>query len=106
VWSISCCRQVANSPSASISCGLIHGDHALRDANLHRSKPDAGRGVHRLEHVVDERAQFLVEARDRLRAEPQFLVGDDEDVAEGHCGDLGASAERVKWNAAHPSSGA
>ena len=151
VWSISCCRQVASRPLASISCGLpsrsryltlhrrrpldllvifrdrqaaflvgrllvrlpghfridedlrrlrlvllgeVHGDHALRHADLDGGKPDAGRRIHGLEHVVDQRAQRLVDRRHRLGFEPQPLVGEDEDVAHRHGRDVRGSAQR------------
>ena len=64
--------------------GEVHGDDALRHADLDGSKPDAGRGVHGLEHVVDQRAQRLVDGLHRLGFQPQPFVGNDEDVAHGH----------------------
>jgi hypothetical protein len=36
--------------------GEVHDDDALRNANLDRRKPDAGRGVYGLEHVIDQYA--------------------------------------------------
>ena len=56
----------------------------LRHADLDGGKPDAGRRIHGLEHVVDQRAQRLVDRLHRLGLQPQPLVGKDEDVAHGH----------------------
>ena len=75
--------------------GEIHGDHALRHADLDGRQPDAGGVVHGLEHVVDQRAQRLVDGADRLGFQPQPLVGKDEDLAFGHCRDLRAGNSGV-----------
>ena len=58
------------------------------NADLDRRKPDTGRGIHRFEHVLDQRAQRLVDGLDRLGFQPQPLIGNDQDVANSHGGDL------------------
>ena len=55
-------------------------------ADLDSREPDTGRGIHRFEHVLDERAQGLVDGLDRRGFKPQPLVGDDQDVAHSHGG--------------------
>ena len=54
------------------------------DADLDGGKPDAGRVVHGLEHVVDQLAEVGVDALDRLGNEPQPLVGKLDDLAHRH----------------------
>ena len=74
------------------TCGLcvvflfrqVHDHDALGDADLYRRKPDAGRGIHGLEHVLDQRADAGVDALDRLGIKPQPLVGKYEDLAHSH----------------------
>ncbi len=43
----------------------IDHQHAQRHADLNRGKADAGGIVHRVEHVGDERLEFVVERGDR-----------------------------------------
>ena len=74
--------------------GEVHGHDALRHADLDRRQPDAGRVVHGLEHVLDQRADLGVDLLDRLGDEPQPLVGQDEDVAQRHGGDVRARARQ------------
>ena len=52
-------RSLALAPD-----GQIDDEHAQRDADLRRRQPDAGRRVHRLDHVVDQPLQGVVEGRD------------------------------------------
>ena len=56
-------------------------EHPQRHPDLHRSEANSGRFVHRLEHVGDQRAQFVIErgngGGDLL--EPQ--IGNFEDFA-------------------------
>ena len=82
--------------------GEVHGDHALRHADLDGGKPDAGRRVHGLEHVVDQLAQRLVDRLHRLGFQPQPLVGDDEDVADRHARDVRARGGAVNALARFP----
>ena len=41
--------------------GHVDDEHAQRHADLRRGQADAGRPVHRLDHVVDEPLQCVVE---------------------------------------------
>ena len=66
----------------------VHHHDAFGDADLDRGKPDAGRVVHRLEHVVGERPNAGVDALDRLGSEPQPLVRNFQDVPQRHSGDV------------------
>ena len=54
--------------------GHVDDRQALGDADLRRSQADAVRGVHRLEHVVDEFLQFVVEDGHRLGALLQHRI--------------------------------
>ena len=65
---------------------LLEVDHqqANRLADLYRRKPDAGRVVHGLEHVGDERLQRVVERLHRLRNLAEDGVGRLIDAANGH----------------------
>ena len=53
-------------------------------ADLDRGEADAGRLVHRLEHVGDERLQLRVERLHRLGDLPEDGVGRLVDAANGH----------------------
>ena len=66
----------------------VHGHEAQRLADLDRRQPDAGRVIHRLEHVIGERANGGVHRRHRFGDEAELLVGQDEDVAQGHARDV------------------
>ena len=77
---------------------LLQVDHqqADRHADLDRGEADAGRVVHRLEHVGDERLQLVVERLHRLGNLPQ-----DADRASHRCGEwpwsgFSLSAQRVQ----------
>ena len=76
--------------SPPLVLGLLQVDHqqADRHADLDRGKADPGRGVHRLEHVGDERLQLGVERLHRLGNLPQERVGRLEDAANGHGANL------------------
>ena len=54
----------------------VEHQHALVDVDLGRSQPDAGGGVHRLEHVFDQAADPRIHGHDRLRlgAKPRIRV--------------------------------
>jgi hypothetical protein len=58
------------------------------EADLVRGQADAVRRGHRLEHVVDERAQRVVEGLYRLRRVVQNRVACDPDVVNGHAAEL------------------
>src|SRR5437773_988655 len=64
--------------------GKVDDEEALVHVDLGGREPDAGRAVHGLEHVVDQRAEGGVEARHRLRARAQPGVGVLQDGSEGH----------------------
>ena len=65
---------------------LLEVDHQQpdRNADLHRREADAGRLVHRLEHVGDERLQLVVERLHRLGDLPEDGIGGLIDAANGH----------------------
>ena len=75
--------------------GEVHGDKAQRFADLDGGEPDAGRRVHRLEHVVDQRAHRFVERLHRAGLQAQAFVGKNEDIADGHGGDVRANGGAV-----------
>ena len=52
------------------------------------AKPDAGRVVHGLEHVLDELADAGVDFLHRFGYLPQPLVRQNENVAQRHGGDV------------------
>src|SRR5262249_8235205 len=64
-----------------ILLGEVHGNHPLRDADLHLGEPDARGFVHGLKHIVDERAYALVDGLYRLGDEAQSFVRKSEDIA-------------------------
>jgi hypothetical protein len=64
--------------------GKVHGDDTDRLADLDRRQPDAGRVVHRLEHLFDQLADAVVDLRHRLGHLPKTLVGESDDFAQGH----------------------
>ncbi len=43
--------------------GDVDDRDALADADLRSRQPDTVRGIHALEHIVDQLAQFVVELR-------------------------------------------
>ena len=69
-----------------VGLGEIHGDQPQRLRDLDRRKPDAGRVVHGLEHVVGKLADLRRDLLDRLGDQPQLLVGQDDDFSDGHGG--------------------
>ena len=64
----------------------IDHQHALGHADLDRGKADAGRGIHRFEHVGDELVQFVVElvGFDLRRHGLEPGVRHFEDFADSH----------------------
>ena len=56
----------------------------LRHPDLDGGKADARRLVHRLEHVIDQRAHLRVHGFHRLGFLSQSLVGKNDDVAQRH----------------------
>ena len=61
-------------------------DDPNRDVDLGGRQPDAGRGDHRLHHVVHEAADRIVDLADlgRPAAENGVVVGDGDDLEDGH----------------------
>jgi len=70
----------------------VHHQQPLGHADLDRGKPDPRRVVHRVEHVGDQHAQFVVDRLDRGRDLPQHGVGRFEDAKNGHGRELVMSA--------------
>ena len=56
----------------------------LQHADLRRRQADAGRGVHRLQHVVHQLAHLGVDRLDRLGLLLEARIGRREDGQEGH----------------------
>jgi len=90
--------------SGSSGSRLLKVDHQQPDrlSDLHRGEADAGRVVHRLEHVGDQRLQGVVEHFHRLGNLPEDRIGSLVDSANGHGEDLGALREAFKQWAAAP----
>ena len=59
--------------------GDIEHEHALHLADLGRGKADARRGVHRLQHVVHQRADLVVDGGDRAGFLAKPFVWQNED---------------------------
>ena len=64
----------------------VEHDDALQRADLRRGEADAGRGVHRLQHVVHELAHLGVDRGDRQGLLLQARIGRGEDGQESHGG--------------------
>ena len=62
----------------------VEHDDALQLADLRRGEADAGRGVHRLQHVVHQLAHLGIDRRDRLGLLLEARIGRGEDGQEGH----------------------
>jgi hypothetical protein len=69
----------------------VDHQHALRNVHLRRGETDTGRGVHRLEHVVDQSPQRRVDLRDGLRTGAQSRVGKFQNLKLCHGGKSGDS---------------
>ena len=67
---------------------LAHVDdqQPLADVHLRRRQADARRGIHRLEHVVDERAQRRIHLRDGLGTRTQARIGKFQNLKQCHGG--------------------
>src|SRR5690606_29551679 len=74
--------------AARLIAPLGHVDHddALVNVDLRRSKADAGRGIHRLEHVLDQALHVVVDNCDALGAYSQPRIGILENWESRHCG--------------------
>src|SRR3954452_1604669 len=86
---------------AALFLRLLKVDHqdALRNADLDRGQADARRRVHRLEHVGDERAHFVVHRLYRLGDLTQARVGNFDDRTNGHERNLVFRVSRFKKSA-------
>ena len=74
----------------------VDHQHALRHADLDRGEPDPIGVIHRLEHVGDERLQFLVEGLDGRGNGLQPGVRHFEDFADGHAAQISTTAPNDK----------
>ena len=71
-----------------VPLGEIHRDQPQWLGDLDGGEPDAGRVIHGLEHVIGELADLGRDLFHGFRDEPQLLVGQDNDFANGHRRDL------------------
>src|SRR5665647_3391753 len=55
------------APRPLVVIDVAEREEPKRDADLRAGQADAGGGIHRLEHVLDERAQLVVEIDDESR---------------------------------------
>ena len=72
--------------------GRIEHDQAARDADLHGGEPDAGRLVHRLQHVVGELQDLGVHALDGRGGLAQQRIGKGDDRKVCHAAEIRKSA--------------
>ena len=79
--------------------GGVDDDHALVHVDLRRGEADAFGGVHRLEHVVDELADALVDCRHRPGHCVQARIGVAKDVELGHLYRIDSAAGRLWMHA-------
>lgn len=78
-----------------VLAGDVDDDDALGNGNLNGGKADARRGIHGFQHVVHQRADFVVDAVDRFADETQSRIGQGDDVEFGHAGQIGNRLRRV-----------
>ena len=71
-------------PSSILRLLQVHHQQALGHADLDRGEADAGRVVHRLEHVGDQRAQLVVDLLDRGRDLAEDAGRGPRDAQYGH----------------------
>jgi hypothetical protein len=62
----------------------VEHDDALQHADLRRGEPDAGRLVHRLQHVIHQLAHLGIDRGDRLGLLLETRIGRGEDGPNGH----------------------
>jgi len=67
-----------------VALGEVHGDQPQRLRDLDGCQADPGRGIHGLEHVVGEFADFRRHLLDRFGDQPQLLVRQDDDFSDCH----------------------
>jgi hypothetical protein len=74
----------AHRRALAVLLGHVEDDDAQGLADLRRRQPDPRGGVHRLEHVVHEAADPVVDGDDRPRLGLQPRIGRDEDFEQSH----------------------
>jgi hypothetical protein len=62
----------------------VDHQHAQRHPDLNRGEADARGVVHRLEHVLDQRLELVIELGDGFGHHLEAGIGDFEDFANGH----------------------
>ena len=62
----------------------VDDQHAQRLADLDRRKSDAGRVIHRVEHVVRQLQQWRIDALDGLGNQAQHGIGKNDERLDGH----------------------
>ena len=88
-------RDSPRGPPARRTGGRFAGHHLVelpstsiadlqRLPDLLRGQPGTGRRAHRLDHIVDEGAELLVEAHDRLADQAQRGMPELHDFPDGH----------------------
>ena len=72
------------APRCAVIVGVRVRVDAQRHADLRGGEPDAGRGIHRLEHVGDERADLVRDLFDGRRGGVQDGIAHDANRQNGH----------------------
>ena len=80
----------------------VDDQHPLGHADLDRSQPDAGRIIHGLEHIVDQRLQIVVDRLDRGRNGAQPRIGRFKDGTDCHATNIGGTRAFIKRSAPFP----
>ena len=75
--------------------GEVDDQHAQRLADLDRGQADAGRVIHRLEHVVGELSQRRIDALDGLGDHAQDGIRQDDERLDRHRPHLRCPVKRV-----------
>ena len=78
--------------------GQVHDDHALRHTDLDGGQADARGVVPGLQHVIHQGAQGIVHPLHGggFLLQHRLVVGDGEDVSDGHGVEVGSSPGKVK----------
>ncbi len=71
-------------PARLVRLGEVDHDEALRHADLDGGETDAGRVVHRLEHVRGEGTHLVGDLADRLGHQPQLRIRQDDERSVWH----------------------
>jgi hypothetical protein len=80
----------------------IHHQNALGHADLDRRKANAVGRIHRLDHVIDERADIRIDFHDGFRNDFQARIGRGKDGAYAHAPEIGFRPFRVKGSQQNP----